>query len=252
MEAAIERLQNLLSNKRIESYEIVGNCDPNGQIILQLPFQAEFKEDASYYVSLVELSTTSFFPNLTESNNKFYYAGPDDDIKEITLFTGCYEIKDYAEAIANAIPKVNNMNPIEISLSASTGRVNIKLIENYKVYFNRENTWRDELGFDSVILNARENVAINIANILKIYKVYLSCDICKGSYYNGKQSNILWSFNNSKRYGYPLSFIIQKRLYKELNKKSFNKITFTFTDDSGKPVDFMGSRVTICVEIKQV
>ena len=201
---------------------------------------------------MVEFSSTSFFPNLTESNNKFYYAGADNDIKEVTLLTARYEIKDYAEAIANAIPKVNNMNPIEISLSASTGRVVIKLANDYKVYFDRDNTWRDELGFESVILNARENVANHIANILKIHKIYLSCDICKESYFNGKQSNILWSFSNSKRYGYPLSFSIQKRLYRELNKKSFNKIIFTFTDDIGKPVDFMGSRVTICIVIKQV
>jgi hypothetical protein len=252
MEATLQRLNNILSYKRIETYEIVDTCDRSGQIIMQLPFQAEFKEDATYYISLVELSTTSFFPNVTESNNKFYYSGPDNVIKEITLLTGSYEIKDYADAIANAVPKVNNLNPIEISLSTSTGRVNIKLANDYKIYFDRDNTWRDELGFEPVILVARENISTNIANILKIQKIYLSCDICKGSYFNGKQSNILWSFSNSKRYGYPLLFTIQKRSYRELNKKSFNKIIFSFTDDAGNPVDFMGSRVTICIEIKQV
>jgi hypothetical protein len=252
METLIESINNKLSQKQIETFEVVDICSKDGQITLQLPFQAEFKEDATYYVSLVELSTTSFFPNLGEHNNKFYYSGDDGVIKEITLSTGAYDVKDYNEAISNAIPKVNNVNPIELSLSPSTGKVTIKLANNYKIYFDREGTWRDELGFDSVILAERENNAPHIANILKVHKIYLSCDICKGSYFNGKQSNILWSFNNSKRYGYPLSFNVQKRLYKQLNQKSFNKIIFTFTDDNGNPVDFMGSRVTICIEVKQV
>ena len=53
-------------------------------------------------------------------------------------------------------------------------------------------------------------------------------------------TNIIFSFANTKRYGHPLSFTPQKRQPKLLLNKSFNKITFSFADEDGNPVDFLG------------
>ena len=252
MEKLLRKLNDILSHKQIETFEVIGNCDKNGKIIEQLPFQMEFKEDSTYYVSLLELTTTSFFPNITEVNNKFYYSGPDNKILFITIPTGAYDIEDYNKIICLTVPKIDNSDPITISLHKPTGRIIIYLATGYKVYFNKSDTFRKELGFESVILSEKENTSPKMADIVKVQTVYVSCDICRGSYLNGKGTNILYAFPNEKRYGYPLSIVPKKRQYKQLNKKSFNQIVFTFTDEYGNPVDFQGATTTVSIECKEI
>lgn len=252
VEKSLQQLNNLLSHKQIETFEIIGNCDKNGQIIQQLPFQMELKEDSTYYVSLIGLTTTSFFPNVTVVNNKFYYSGTDDVVMMLTIPTGAYDVSDYNEFVCMSIPKVNNINPINISLHMPTGKVLIKLLTGYKVYFDKDDTYRHELGFINEVLNDPENFSPNMADILKVQTIYVSCDICRGSYLNGKGTNILYGFPNDKRYGHPLSLLPTKRQYKQLIKKSFNKIIFTFTDEDGRPVDFQEAQTTIAIECKEV
>ena len=109
-----------------------------------------------------------------------------------------------------------------------------------------------ELGFESEILDQKDNLSKNVANILKTQKVYVSCDIAKGSYFNGKQTNIIFSFANTKRFGVPLTFSPTKRLPRQLLKKSFSKITFSFSDMNGKPVDFLKHQTGVTLEIKQM
>ena len=91
-----------------------------------------------------------------------------------------------------------------------------------------------------------------MADVVRVEKVYVSCDICSGSNLNGKDTNIIFSFANTKKYGYPLAFAPQKRQPKLLLIKSFNKITFSFADENGKPVDFLGSPISIAVEVKEI
>ena len=91
-----------------------------------------------------------------------------------------------------------------------------------------------------------------MADIVKVQKVYVSCDICRGSYLNGKGTNIIFTFPNEKRYGHPLIIVPTKRQYKQLIKKSFNQIVFTFKDENDKPVDFQGAVTTIGVECCEI
>jgi hypothetical protein len=254
IEKTLEKLNNVLSHKQIETFEIVGTCDKNGQIIAELPGQMEFKEDSTYYVSLIGLTGTSFFPNVTDSNNKFYYSGKDNKIIELTIPTGAYDIADYNEFICMSIPKVENADPITISLHKPTGKVVIKLAAGFKVYFDKDkkNSFSEELGFEKKVLSEAENLSPNMADIVKVQKVHISCDICRGAYLNGKGTNIIFSFPNEKRYGSPLSLVPTKRQYKQLIKKSFNKITFAFTDERGHPVDFQGAVTTVSLEVKQM
>jgi len=254
IEKTLLKLNDVLSKKQIQTLEIIGKCDKNGRIIQQYTTQMEFKEENTYYVSLIELTTTSFFPNITEANNKFYYSGKDKNVMMLTLPTGAYDIDDYNQYICTSIPKVGDKNPIVISLHKPTGKViiNLNKSEGFKVYFDKPNTFRNEFGFDNVVLSEEENTSSNMADIVKTQKVYVSCDIAKGSNLNGKSTHIIYSFPNEKRYGYPLSIVPNKKQYKQLQDKSFNKITLTFTDENGKPVDFQGANTTVSLEIKEI
>ena len=60
-----------------------------------------------------------FFPNITESNNKFYYTAAGQD-HELTIETGSYEVKDLDKYIKEAI----GITPPQISfeMNESTGK----------------------------------------------------------------------------------------------------------------------------------
>jgi hypothetical protein len=252
LEKALKQLNSTLSQKLIQTFEVVDKCDKNGKIVTHLSRQMEFKEDSTYYVSLIEMTGTSFFPNVTESNNKFYYITAGKTIT-LTVPTGAYDVTDYNDFVCMSVPKITgDKNPINISLHSPTGKVIITLATGYKIDFTKANTFREELGFESVVLTDPENISPNMADVVKVEKVYVSCDICSGSNLNGKDTNIIFSFANTKKYGYPLAFTPQKRQPKLLLIKSFNKITFSFADEDGNPVDFLGSRMSIAVEIPEI
>ena len=73
MEDKLSELNNMLSCKRKEVIYVNGLVNKNG--VLREVFSEAFIFDSKfdYYVKLTKLQVTSYFPNLTEDNNKFYY-----------------------------------------------------------------------------------------------------------------------------------------------------------------------------------
>ena len=168
MENAMEKMNNLLNKKEIVNIEILGTCDKNGLLVQNLNFPVKLNQNVSHKISLVSLETTSFFPNVTSSNNKFYYSVAADTeetkdgvktvvkapVKEVTITDGAYEIKQYNEAVQSAIEANGDVKDnITISLNESTAMTSIVLKGGYRVYFDKANTWRDVLGFDGKVLN---------------------------------------------------------------------------------------------------
>ena len=108
VEKSLENLSNKLSFKEVESIEINGHCNDSGVIEQRFDNTFRFKDNATHHVSLVNLETTSFFPNVTEKNNKFYYNDGRTD-KIINLPVGAYDIEEYNKAIKTAIEKPDNI-----------------------------------------------------------------------------------------------------------------------------------------------
>ena len=250
----LQSLINLASYKQIESIEVNGVCSDTGEITEQFPESFYFKDDITYEVSLISLSTSSFFPNLTEANNKFFYSEANSNIiKEINADTGAYEIKDIDHMVKNKLAiKKDEDSPINITLIGSTGKVVITLADGWKIYFDREKTWRKEVGFESKVLDKPINISDSLADIVPTQRIYLECDIIKGSYYKGKQSTILFSFDNKSGWGKILSFRPFPLEPKLLIRKIFNQIIFRFRDDKLNPVTFLKAPVCLTIEIKQL
>ena len=159
VEKALKQLNSKLSEKLIQTFEVVGSCDKNGRIVTHLSRQMEFKEDSTYYVSLVEMTGTSFFPNVMEANNKFYYSNA-GKTTTLTIPTGAYEVSDFNDFVCMSVPKINgDKNQINIKLHNPTGKVIIKLETGYRIDFTKADTFREELGFESVVLSDPENIS---------------------------------------------------------------------------------------------
>ena len=173
-------LNNTLSRKRIDFYEISDKCNNNGEIKINFDNTIEYDDNFDYYLSIIRLDCNSFFANLTINNNKFYYSDNSDVIKIIEFESGAYEISDY-----NAIIQQHLKDNIKIEIANGIGKSIIFLKPGFKVYFDKPNTWRKCLGFDEVILDKPINYSNKMINILAIQKIYISINLAKGSLMNG-------------------------------------------------------------------
>jgi hypothetical protein len=259
----LQKLQDLLSRKEQLTIEVDGTCDNSGILIQRLNRSVKLNESVSHKIALVTLESVSFFPNIDTTNNRFYYSAEDNVVKTVTMPTGALEIGDdqdakgsYNQRIKQALAK-NNHTPdnITLTLDSSTAETRIELKGAYKVYFNKDRTWRDSLGFDARDLTANGiHVSDRMANILPCQKIYVGCDLCKGSLVNADKvlrSNILFSFPNNKAFGAPLAICPSPLRPSELSKKEFDCVRLEFFSDDNKPINFLGRQVTAEISIWQ-
>ena len=251
----LEKISSLLSNKRTETFEIISKCDKNGILEYNLDINYEFSENATFYVSLLSLETDSLIPNIDEHNNKLYYSEKNsNEVKTISLHTGSYDVSDISKYIAKILGKVIHgklESPIEFILEESTGLCQIKLEDGYKLYFkDKLDTFRNLLGIDNVDID-KSCMTKNMLNLLTTRKIYLTCDLCRGSNYKGRPSNIIYSISNTKRYGSIISIKPQPLQRQLLMNKSFNRIVFIFKNENNNPVDFQGADVAITLQVEQ-
>ena len=251
MAEKLDILIDRFSRKEEICIDIDGTCNDEGILEQILPFTVRLNRDVTHKVALVTLGSTSFFPNLTRASNKFYYNNGVEN-KVLTIPSGTYEIKDYNERVKKLMKiEGDNSDNINISLDPATGKTEIELKESYKVYFDRERTWRECLGFEAINLHSSEVNSIhtshNIAEVLPTQMIYIGCNICRGSIGNRDKkirNNTLFSFPNNKAFGSPFVLAPNPLRPREVTIKEFDTIRLEFTDDDRKPVSFLGAQVT--------
>ena len=77
-------------------------------------------------------------------------------------------------------------------------------------------------------------------------------DVVKGSIFQGKSTDIIYSFPNNIAFGHLINLNIKQKREHLLVKKYFSDLTVYFTDQNNMPIDFMQSVVTLTFEIHQV
>jgi hypothetical protein len=255
VEAAIKQLASISAQKDVVCIELFGNCNDQGIFEVRMTNPPKLTDNVSHKISLVSFQTTSFFPNLIETNNKFYYRNGTDAVdKVVTVDTGGYDIKDYYDAISTAMT-VNGDEPknLVIELIKASGKTRITLKNGYKVYFNKDNTWRDVLGFAATNLT-RDGVYTSdkISHVVATEKVYAKCNLCTGTYFNGETTNILFSFPNKRRYGALLFVDPNPLIPRKLSNTNIDKIRLEFVDEDGNPVSFLRSPICMTILIEQM
>ncbi len=248
MTEKLDTLIDRFSRKEEVVIDIDGTCNNDGILEQVLPYTVRLNRDVTHKVALVTLGSTSFFPNLTNNSNKFYYYNG-TVTRILTIPSGSYEIKDYNDRVKKSIKiQGDNSDNITITLDHATGKTEIELKASYKVNFNREKAWRDCLGFEAVYLETDGLHTSNyIAEVLPTQMIYMSCDICKGSIGNRDKrirSNTIFSFPNNKAFGSPFVLTPNPLRPREVLLKEFDTIRLQFTDDDGNPVSFLGAQVT--------
>ena len=242
------RLNNKLNRKRIDYIKIQGTCDKNGRIKQQFTDVMIYDDEYDYYGTLTSMQCSSLFSNIVKDKTyKFYYL-ENDVLKTLTFTEGAYKIWDINVNLQLKLPNES----IKLIVDQGTGRCRIFLKQGYKIDFTHNDTFRDILGFDAVILDQAFTYSYKICDVGISTNIYIYLNIIKGFIFQGKSSDIIYSFPNNIAFGHLINLYIRQEREHLLMKKYFSDFTEYFTDQNNMPIDFMQSIITLTFEIRQV
>lgn len=164
--------------------------------------------DGDYVIGLVDLATYNSIPNVEEGiNDKFYYGDSLEDLKEITISEGAYEIEDLEQYIRQRMSEgENGNNVVEFSLQANNNTLKSELFcKQYSISFEKDNTIGPLLGFNRRLLKANElHVSDSAVKIIKVETIRVDCNIARGSFENGVESHVIHEFYHDSAPGYKI------------------------------------------------
>jgi hypothetical protein len=116
-----------------------------------------------------------------------------------------------------------------------------------------DGTFKEILGYpDNTNLDKPTNISPFMCEVYTVDKIFVHCDIAQGSWYNGKKSDIIYSFSSDVQYGAMIVINMKNIREYRLVNKWFNDMTFKFTDDKGRPINFEKSNVSLTLKIAQI
>ena len=248
MESQLIRLNNKLNRNRIDYIDIQGTCDMNGRIQNQFIDIMRYDDEYDYYITLTSAQFSSLFPNIVkDKNDKFYYL--ENDILRILTFTeGAYKVNHINSIIQQEVPNES----IKLVVDQGSAKCKIFLQQGYKIDYTRNDTFRDILGFDAVIVDQQFTESSKICELVISTNIYIHLDVVKGSIIQRKSREIIYSVPNNIGFVHLINLNIRQKREHLLVKKYFLYLTVYFTDQNNCPIDFMQSVVTLTFEIRQV
>ena len=207
MESQLIKLNNKLNRKRIDYIEIQGTCDKNGRIQQQFTDIMRYDDEYDYYVTLTSAQFSSLFPNIVkDKNDKFYYL-ENDVLRTLTLTEGAYEVNHI-----NAIIQQKVLNEsIKLVVDQGSARCKIFLKQGYKCDFTHNDTFRDILDFDAIIVDQPFTESPKICDLVISTNIYIHLDVVKGSIFQKKSTDIIYSFPNNIAFGHLININIRQK-----------------------------------------
>ena len=219
------------------------------------------KTNRQYEAALLSLETYNTFPNITHENNIFEYS-TDNGVtwKIIALDTGSYELSAINDEIQRQMilnddyDSVNNKFYITITANVSELKSVITVTNpTYQIDFSVENSIGPTLGFRPLIIQHGYNKSQEIVDIMKINSILVNTDFISGSYVNGMQSPVIYSFFPNVS---PGRKIVEKPnptlIYYPVIKSTINSIKIWLTDQDCNPIDLRSERLTVRILIREV
>ena len=78
---------------------------------------------------------------------------------------------------------------------------------------------------------------------------FIHCNVISGAKNNGKDTDILYTFNLTEPPGYLINIIPTKILYQNVTKDRIEYIECHFKDEHGRPIDFNGDVLSFTLHL---
>ena len=183
----------------------------------------------SSYPNLNPISTSS--PNITSILNHNYKGIP---LLYSTITPGAYELTDIAESI-----KEETDGNVIIEPDKNTMKCLME-IKQGALSFDIENSLASLLGFRKIIYKKGRYKSQKIMDIMGFSTINIHCNVISGTKDNGKDTDILYTFNLTEPPGYLINIIPTNILYQNVTKDRIEYIEFHIKDEHGRPIDFNG------------
>lgn len=213
-----------------------------------------------YEAALLSIDTFNSFPNVTDENNELKYTTDDGATwKIIKLAKGSYELSSINDEIqrqmvANGDYESNTTDQFYVTITANVSTLkSIVEVTNQRVQVDL-GTVGPTLGFPAgKVLEYGYHESPSIVDIMKINSILVKVDIISGSYVNGSQSPVIYSFYPNVA---PGRKIVERPspslIYYPVNRREIDSIRVWLTDQDNRPIDFRGERVTVRLCIREV
>ena len=223
---------------------------------LSQPLQTNNKQ---FKIAVTFLTGYNGIFNITSNINKFYFTNPANEIVMIAIPQGAYELESLILEIKRIIIEeghiTENFYPFSVKPNFSALGSIIEITNpNFLIDFTYDNTIRDLLGFNAVILEDKYNLSNNPDDILSFGNIFLECDITQGMIFRGKRSGIIHNFTVDVDPGYKYidKFRGGVQWYMMESKDIISSKCFKLKNENNQKVSFNGQSITYRLSIKEI
>ena len=189
---------------------------------------------------LIRLSVYNSVFNVTGRNNQFLYSNSNIN-KAIT--PGAYELTEIAELI-----KEETDGNVIIEPDKNTMECLMEIIQG-TISFDVENSIASLLGFRKAVYKQGKYTFQKVVDIMGFSTINIHCKVISGAKDNGKDTDILYTFNLTEPPGYLINIIPTNILYQNVTKDRIEYIEFHIKDEHGRPVDFNGDVLSFTLHL---
>ena len=115
--------------------------------------------------------------------------------------------------------------------------------------FDVENSRGSLLGFRKVLYRAGTYTSQKIVDIKGFNTINIHCNIISGAKDNGKDTDILYTFNLTEPPSYMIINVPTNALYQNVTKDIIEYIEFLIKDEHGRPIDFKGDVLSFSLHL---
>ena len=124
----------------------------------------------------------------------------------------------------------------------------------FLIDFTYDNTNRDLLGFNVVVLEAEYSLSNNPVDILSFDNIFFECDIAQGMIFKGRRSTVIHNFTMDVDFGYKYieKFRGGVQWYMMETKDIISSICFKSKNENENLVSLNGPSITFRLSIKEI